>query len=492
MCNQECVSVWLLPRCDEGLNSVVRAKAAAPTACLVVLAPLSGLLVALCGYTITGALVGGLAAAALCAKVARDRSLGPGGWCLTSTFALVTLLPEKYLPVGITFGSLLRLTPLFAVLILGVGRQVLSARHLQLHRVELLLLISLYLGLALNLFFHHAPHQVYFYVNFIGMATLAYLAGRWLRYSATSAFRIARATSACLIVASVYGIVEFAARVNFLFDSFYPRTTLSSQARYFPGTEEYRLTSSLGHPLVAASVLGALALLVLGVARSRSLRGVITAVLVGIAILLTQSRSAIVLYPIFIAVVVSLAAPTISRRALRLLGVVVVLGAIALPTASLWSPRFSSATASTEARFEGYRYTRAVLGESLAVGLGVGTSNTKAGYSEARYRDTTPESAWLELFVDTGLLPALALVMLTVGGLVRVLRRRDHYEPAVGIFASLAFVATQSFFFNGFMTEPPVMVMLFALLGMAWGAPSRIRRELPAQSEQNSIAQSAA
>jgi O-antigen ligase len=300
-------------------------------------------------------------------------------------------------------------------------------------------------------------------LNFF-LAVLLVAAGLWARPQA--ARRAMLVWEAAGVALSIYGVIEaLVLSGNPLFGQLYA----SGTAPLTQVWSTYRITTTLGHPLVNGMFLsGASSIAIASViaGRHKILHGAAAVVtLFGVA--LTASRGAIVAI-----VLATVAAMVIGRirnafqwRTFAIISAFIAVVATALVTglgANLpVVQRAASTEAANSAQFRVPAFGQAwdLTSDRLVLGWGPGAAD--AVHSESA---GSLENGWLEIFVDDGL-PGLALFL----GLVIVVLIRAWRQGSIEALSLVIAIAVGVGGFNFFDGEWPAMVMLGIALGSCLG-----------------------
>jgi hypothetical protein len=438
-----------------------------------------GVLVGGAGRTVAFACVA-VVIVVLCVATARATD-SPAGFFVAVFFAVLYLVPVDYLPVSKQLASVL-IDPLVVCALLAMVSPAVRWHRRSLPTVMVASLVLAGLAALLN---HSGLAPRFYYASYLLTGAVVYLGV--VRGSRTPA-DLATACRAVLVaggVASVYGIVEYVLRRNPIYGHYYPSAGPGADgARYFPGTVGYRITTSIGQPLAVAGFLVAALVISIGVQlASHSPRerrfAAIVGVLCFVALMMTQSRAAVVIGPCAVlAVLIALH----RRPGAQRLAILVVVGlAIGLPaTSGIWLHRFTSSTtqASTEARVLGLHYIESAAPKAIPFGLGFGASQARLFAGGVTISGASAEDGWSELFIDGGPFVALTLLALPLTGVLLAVRRRgtDPLRVAVAV-ATLALVV-DAFTFNGILVIRTFLILLMGLAAMSLpnGDAQRIAR----------------
>jgi O-antigen ligase len=255
---------------------------------------------------------------------------------------------------------------------------------------------------------------------------------------------------------------------NPLFDALYQNASPPLRQVW----DSYRITTSLGHPLVNGMFFAGGGAIALGrlVQNRRSFVHLLPAAASILGVVLTSSRGSIAAIAIALAVIVLAAGSRRSMSRPALAAIVVALGAVAVVAlSSLGSSlplleRFGSVEAANSAAVRSLVITQGLELSlpKLAAGWGPGTADAVFNSFVSGGSLHSLEDGWIEILVDTGI-GGFVLIVALVLSCVLFAFRRGNVEGA-GLLAAMAVAIAGFSFFDG---QWPAMIMLGAALGIA-------------------------
>ena len=289
------------------------------------------------------------------------------------------------------------------------------------------------------------------------------------RLAPDEARAVLRTWTTLSVVLAVFGVVERLLRANPLYGWVW-RLGDHPILQYW---SDYRITTSLGHPLNNALFFAVGTSLAVGAAVERGgARPLVAAALSLVGVFLTISRGGLLAVAVGVAVVVL---GPVGRRAATdgafrrrvAAGTTVGLGLALVALSPVFQDRWASSNgmASARARDALGPLVWAVSTHQGHLGSGPGTSNALL---ERLGTPTIVENSWFQLLLSLGLPGVVLVAGLVVTAVVVGLRGR-----AVAAAAGLGALATAAAGFNWIESDRPGMLYLGLLLAAALAAPVR-------------------
>ncbi len=233
---------------------------------------------------------------------------------------------------------------------------------------------------------------------------------------------------------------------------------------------DYRVTTTLGHPLNNALFFAAGTVIAVGRFVERGRTSALVAAALGlVGVFLTISRGGLVAVAVGVAIVAigpalrnaaaARAARANTRGLLALAAVGAGLAAVATSPVFQERLRSSNGIASARARDELGPLVWSTSGQLSHLGSGPGTSNALL---EARGTPTVVENSWFQLLLSLGL-PGVVLVAVLVAAAAWVALRTGSLSAAAG----LAAISTSAAGFNWIEADRPGMLFLGLLVAAA-------------------------
>jgi hypothetical protein len=263
-------------------------------------------------------------------------------------------------------------------------------------------------------------------------------------------------------VLGIYGLIEFALRRNMLYGSLYEHATPPLQQSW----DVYRITTSLGHPLLNGTFFAIACLLGCG-ALFRGRRGwtaFSTAVAAG-AVILSGSRGAVLALVVGIALmtVVALFKRRVATSRWVVAIFVVGITSIGLIGGSSLNERADSreAAGSTATRLATYEAGRELVVQYFPLGAGPGIADELKRAMPVGDPRRGIESSWLQIAISLGV-PGL----LTIGSLL-VWPALSGLVANVGAAASLIAYVVAVASYNLIEATRPALLLAGVLIGLA-------------------------
>ncbi len=265
----------------------------------------------------------------------------------------------------------------------------------------------------------------------------------------------------------------------------------TGEAEPFLRQGRIRAVASGQHPLALAAEMAMLVPIAAymavrgtwpGTARGRQMVWGSAGLVLVVGMLAAGSRTGIVV--LFVAIVVCVRLRPASARAMWAIVPVVVVGALLAPSSvasvveafspskGLIAEQNASAGGRGSGRLADISPAFSTIGDRPLFGRGFGTRRTEAGQKAAEGPQIL-DNQYLSRAIDTGvlgLLSVLALVLVPLGAMWRVARRRtgERADLAALLTCILAAYAVSLFFYDGFAFFQPMLTFLMLLAIGAW------------------------
>lgn len=396
---------------------------------------------------------------------------------LLAVVASATLFPETFIEEFPLIGTrwtfpltlLLPLMTVTAALLLVEERS-----RIHLHAVDAFIGAYLAFLLARNLSGDHS----FFTVKYVAISTSVYILAALLAANQVQLKRIFFSISALVILTALYGLAEFAAQDNFLFQ---PHITFGR-----PDDELHRVGSFLAQPVVYGSFLVqclpfSILLWVRGWKRWLRYFGLAATILAIICLLLTFSKGSWIA-----AFLVALAATIyfVKTRGRRNITIAMV---VLLFIGMLAGIYLNRSLFEDIIRFDTSVDARAVAWEAAVDGLrenpviGVGLKEGEAEIEEQipdsikeKYDDFRPptDNNYLNTFLEGGiiggLLWAVMMILILVGGYRQIMRKREVRYMLVAAFLSIISLMINMVTFDAMLIWPS-MILFWMSVGILRG-----------------------
>jgi polysaccharide biosynthesis protein PslJ len=259
----------------------------------------------------------------------------------------------------------------------------------------------------------------------------------------------------------IYGLVELALHANPIFGSFY-----ASALGATPAGNVYRITTTLGDPLLNGVFFSLASLIGIGRILHRPARWEVAATALSIAgLFATSSRGAALALGVGLVIVlaVTLGSPKVTRTRQTIVTATLLIIAIGAGGGAYLSQRASSseAAASTSVRLETYQAGETLVRQYWPLGAGPGLTDVlKYAMPIGNYQRGVESSAF-EVLIDLGLPGALLTLWLFGAAALSALRSRPELSACV-----IAYVVVASTF-NLLDEYRPALLLWGLLVGVA-------------------------
>jgi hypothetical protein len=275
-------------------------------------------------------------------------------------------------------------------------------------------------------------------------------------------------------VVGFYGIIEWLLKRNIVYGH------LFAEAGLVQSGGAYRITTTLGHPLVNGIFFCVTTLLGVGrIVRAHRPWEVIATAFAGVALLATGSRGAVLAFAIGLVFTLAgsvfrTAEPAHRRRAVA---VIVVFLALAGGGAIYASTR-TDLSGSTSTRLETYQAGEMLIHEYWPFGAGAGVADELKVNMPVGEAQRTIESSALELAAELGLPGVVLTLWLLLAAISTAFRRQPEVAGALVAFC----VAASSF--NFWDEYRPGLLILGLLIG---SGAATVTEPLPGQGPPSSV-----
>jgi hypothetical protein len=374
----------------------------------------------------------------------------------TIGFSTFVLFPATYLPIPTHNGAL---TPVLFIMLVFGARAIRERRPICVQPSTVVLMVTLLWIVAAAIISVRRSTSLVWVVNF---AVLVAVPALFLPGWPEARDRVRSTWITFAGILGIYALIEFAISANPLFDSLYR----ASQTPLVQAWDVYRVTTTLGHPLVNGTFLSIGCVLGSGSLLRRD-RGwpIIATMFAGAGAFLTFSRGAVLALAVGVSIVLAavvIATKTrVNRRAAIVIAAAIMMGGVF--GGNLLAERASGQEAanSTATRLETFEAGEVLVHEYLPWGAGPGLAdNLKRELSVGDPRRGI-ESSWLQLLISIGI-PGVAviglLILVAAGQVLRV-----QPEICGGLIAYAIAIST----YNLIEANIPALHLLGVLLALS-------------------------